>query len=66
MQISINGQLRDLPSPMTIEQLLREMDLHLPYVAVELNKELVPREQIGSQRLQDGDRLEIVTLVGGG
>jgi sulfur carrier protein len=37
-----------------------------PHVAVELNLEVVPRAQHSSTALREGDRLEVVTLVGGG
>jgi sulfur carrier protein len=46
--------------------LLDELRLTGKPVAVEVNLELVPRQQHGQRQLADGDRLEIVTLVGGG
>jgi len=46
--------------------LLAELALAGKPVAVEVNRELVPRERQAAHRLADGDRVEIVTLVGGG
>jgi sulfur carrier protein len=66
MQIFINGDQRTVPEGTTLAQLLAELGLQARHVAVELNLELVPRVQHEQHRLTDGDRLEVVTLVGGG
>lgn len=66
MQIQINGQMRDVSDGTTVAELLQELELTLPQVAVERNREVVPRAQHGETVLCDGDELEIVTLVGGG
>ena len=66
MQITVNGEPRPLAGTITVAELLDELQLKTKYVAVEVNKELVPRARHGEHRLADGDRLEIVTLVGGG
>lgn len=66
MVINVNGQSRDLAEETTIAGLLDELNLTGKPVAVEVNLELVPRQQHAGHRLADGDRLEIVTLVGGG
>lgn len=66
MTIQINGQPRDIDAGSTVANLLRELGVTQPHVAVELNLELVPRAQHGETVLRDGDRLEVVTLVGGG
>jgi sulfur carrier protein len=66
MQIEINGQSREVVEGTTIAALLRELDVAQPHVAVEVNLELVPRLQHAATMLRDGDRLEVVTLVGGG
>ncbi len=46
--------------------LLEELGVKQPHVAVELNLEVVPRAQHAATALREGDRLEVVTLVGGG
>ena len=66
MTISVNGQPRAISPNSTIADLLGELGLESRNVAVELNLELVPRAKHAEHRLAEGDRLEIVTLVGGG
>ena len=66
MQISVNGQPRGVSADMTVAKLLEELQLADKHVAVEVNLELVPRERHAEYCLTDGDRLEIVTFVGGG
>ena len=66
MEISVNGRFRRVAEGTTIAQLLDELKLANKHVAVEVNLELVPRQHHVQHRLADGDRLEIVTLVGGG
>ena len=66
MNISVNGQPRIISSDATISQLLGDLELESRHVAVEVNLELVPRAKHAEHRLAEGDRLEIVTLVGGG
>jgi thiamine biosynthesis protein ThiS len=66
MQIVFNGQPRETPQSTTIAALLAELELPPARVAVEVNYDLVPRERHASHVLQPGDRLEVVTLVGGG
>jgi sulfur carrier protein len=66
VQVFLNGQPRDIPEASTITQLLESLDLSPRQVAVEVNLELVPRGCHAEHVLQVGDRLEVVTLVGGG
>ena len=51
---------------MSISDLLASADIRHKLVAVEINQQIVPREQHQSHRLVDGDVVEAVTLVGGG
>jgi len=68
VEITVNGQPRQVEQGTTVAELLRQLDLvgEGKYVAVEVNLELVPHKQHAEHRLAEGDRLEIVTLVGGG
>ena len=66
MQLTINGQCRQTAENATIAELLDELKLSGKPVAVEVNLELVPKQRHAEHRLAEGDRLEIVTLVGGG
>ena len=66
MQIFVNGEAREIEAGTTLADLLAELGVQSRHVAVEANMQLVPRAAHGERRLADGDRLEIVTLVGGG
>lgn len=66
MELVINENAQEFKSPMTVAQLLQELELAGKPVAVELNLELIPRDEHPSTELKDGDRLEIVSLTGGG
>jgi sulfur carrier protein len=66
MTIQVNGQPREVNECVTVADLLGDLGVRQPHVAVELNLEVVPRGQHSDTILCDGDRLEIVTLVGGG
>jgi thiazole synthase len=64
--ITLNGQPRDVPEPLTVAELLALLQVKPEHVAVERNRDLVPRARHAQQTLQPGDELEVVTLVGGG
>ena len=66
MDITVNGERRQVPEGITIAQLLQHLGLAGKYVAVEVNQQVVPRARHAEHALQAGDTLEIVTLVGGG
>ena len=66
MQVVVNGTSHELDSRATVAQLLDKLELAPIRVAVELNEELVPRKEFDRTGLSAGDRLEIVTFVGGG
>lgn len=65
-EITLNDAVRTVATGMTVEQLLADMKLQPRFLAVELNRRVVPRADHATTRLADGDRVEIVTLVGGG
>lgn len=66
MKIQINGNAHDFPAPLTLVALLEHLGMKTDRVAVELNREIVPREQWAQTSLREGDQLEIVHFVGGG
>lgn len=66
MLVIINGTPRELPAHTTVAELLRELGLQLRGLAVEVNGELVPRHVLSERELQAQDKVEIVTLAGGG
>jgi len=65
MNLTINGDERAF-SVETLSALVTELGMKPDRVAVELNREIVPREQWPQTLLHDGDRVEIVHFVGGG
>ena len=66
MQLNVNGKTENFNDASTISQLLARYDLAPVRVAVELNRELVAREDFDRTPLTEGDSIEIVTFVGGG
>lgn len=64
--IVVNGQPRPLPGEATALAVIRELGLEGRPVAVEVNEQVVPRARLETCMLTDGDRVEVVTLVGGG
>jgi thiamine biosynthesis protein ThiS len=66
MQIVLNGNETTLPSAMTLAQLLEHVGVDRRLVALAHNGEVIPRDQHEQVRVQDGDAVEIVRMVGGG
>jgi sulfur carrier protein len=66
VRITVNGRERDVLEGTTVGSLLTSLDVKTKAVAVERNLEIVPKAEHATCLLGDGDRLEIVTLVGGG
>lgn len=66
MRIRVNGDELEVEEGATVTALIARYELRAEQVAVERNRELVPRASFGVTVLQAGDTLEIVTLVGGG
>ena len=66
LKIQVNGQQRDCRSGSTVGDLLRELDIKTERVAVELNLEILDRKDFELRSLQQGDRLEILSFIGGG
>jgi thiazole synthase len=66
MQVIINGEARDLAAARTVEGLLSDLGLDSRKVAVERNREIVPKTQYAQISLGEGDQLEIVHFIGGG
>ena len=66
IQVSVNGEPLLVPSGSSVADLLTQLSLDKRRVAVEHNRRVVPRAEHATLRLNHGDRLEIVTFVGGG
>jgi sulfur carrier protein len=66
VKATINGQLRDLPDELTVSALLDLLGSPRAGIAVARNDRVVRRAEYDSDRLRDGDRVEIITAVAGG
>lgn len=66
LEIEFNGAKRQVPSGTTIADLLQESKIETRFCAVESNLDIVPRSSYGTHQVQAGDKIEVVTLVGGG
>jgi sulfur carrier protein len=66
VKIVFNGEPRETPENTTIADLLEQLNLASRHVAVEVNLKVVPRGRHAEHVLREGDRLEVVSLVGGG
>ena len=66
LHLTINGEPKELPDPLTVADLLARLGLDRRKVAVEVNEAVVPAVSHAEHRLAAGDRVEVVTLVGGG
>ena len=66
MRLIINGKDQTFVESITLAQLVEQLGVKGDRVAVELNREIVPRAQWPETMLNDGDQMEIVHFVGGG
>lgn len=67
VNLTINGKDHyDLPDPLSVFQLLAHFELPEKKIAVELNREIVPKSTFETAMLSDGDKLEIIHFIGGG
>lgn len=66
IDLIVNGQPRSVRGGTTVLALIEDLGLAGKPVAVERNREIVPRAHHGTTVLAEGDRLEVVTFVGGG
>jgi thiamine biosynthesis protein ThiS len=66
MKVVINGEDRSFDSSLSLSELVQLLGMKTDRVAIELNREIAPRDRWDQIQLADGDRLEIVHFVGGG
>ena len=66
LKFTVNGDERRGPLDMTLATLLDDLGLSGRRVAIELNLDVVPKAAIDDTKISEGDRIEIVSFVGGG
>ena len=66
VRIRVNGEERHFPVGTRIPELLSQLGVSTPRVAVERNREILPKAKYESTSLEEGDELEVVEFVGGG
>lgn len=66
MQIQLNGEPYELPAGETVADLLARLELSGRRLAVELNRDIVPRSAHASTELSEDDHVEVVHAIGGG
>jgi thiamine biosynthesis protein ThiS len=66
MQISVNGESREIPDDLSAATLLEQLGLTGKRLAMEVNQEILPRGRFEQHRFHPGDRVEIVQAIGGG
>ena len=66
MNITVNGESRSLESEASLAKLLQMLGLEDKRIAVEVNRDIVPRSEYGSFKLSEDDTIEIVNAIGGG
>ncbi|HSC17386.1 MAG TPA: sulfur carrier protein ThiS [Rhizomicrobium sp.] len=66
VRLTVNGEERRFETALSVRALLTELGFEPAKIAVERNREIVPRSQYDTVAIMDGDRLEIVQFIGGG
>jgi sulfur carrier protein len=66
IQITVNGEPRSVAPDLTAAQLIDLLELGGRRLAMEINREILPRSRYAEHRLNHGDRIEIVQAIGGG
>lgn len=66
MHIILNGESREMSDESTLSHLIDSLQLSGKRLAIEVNREIIPKSQHPGYALQDGDQVEIVHAIGGG
>ena len=66
MKIQVNGEDRDVPEGTTVGALARHLDVRPDRVAVEVNLQILDRQEFDRRELREGDHVEIISFIGGG
>ena len=66
MKLTINGKELEIRSSKTVTELVQELKINAPNIAVALNCQVIPKSQYPETPVKEGDQIEIVHAVGGG
>ena len=66
MNIILNNQSDEVHDGITIRELLDQKKIHTKYIAVEINQKIIPKSKYYQYELREGDKIEIITAIGGG
>ena len=66
IQVQVNGKEREVQSGLSVHELVESFDLNPLLIVVELNREILSRDQFKDVRVSEGDAVELVHFVGGG
>jgi len=66
MKIIVNGEAQEYNTPLTVTSLLQKLNLQTKHVAVEVNLKILDRSDFPTWNLQEGDKIEILSFMGGG
>ena len=66
IQVQVNGKAREVQSGLSVHQLVESFDLNPLLIVVELNREILSRDQFKDVQVSEGDAVELVHFVGGG
>ena len=66
MNILLNNQPKEFSERLTIKKLLEKSHIKSKYYAVEINRIIIPKSEHAKYLLKDGDKIEIITAIGGG
>ena len=66
IQVQVNGKEREVQSGLSVHELVESFELNPLLIVVELNREILSRDQFKDVRVSEGDAVELVHFVGGG
>ena len=66
IQVQVNGKEREVQSGLSVHELVESLDLNPRLIVVELNREILSRDQFKDVQVSEGDAVELVHFVGGG
>ena len=66
MNIILNNESDEVHDGITIKELLDDKKIQTQYIAIEINKKIIPKSSYYKHELKEGDKIEIITAIGGG